>query len=88
MFEGQSPAASSPDLAAPRSPDLPASTDPRVELLLPYKVSKKRWTEYFDRVYLPAILERCQGNVSKAAREAQLDRAYLFRMLQRYGLKG
>ena len=61
---------------------------PNVEVLLPYKVAKKHWSDYFDRVYLPALIERCGGNVSKAARECQLDRAYLFRLLRRYGLRG
>ena len=60
---------------------------PEVEVLLPYKVAKQRWTDHFDSVYLPALVERCDGNVSKAAREAELDRAYLFRLLKRLGIK-
>ena len=66
----------------------PTPPGPQPELLLPYKVSKQRWMDYFDTTYLPALLERCTGNVSKAAREAELDRAYLFRLLRRHGLKG
>ena len=49
--------------------------------------AKARWVEHFERTYLPNPLERTDGNVSKAAREAQMDRAYLFRLLRRYGLK-
>jgi len=82
-----------PLAAAPRGATVTGATGenettaPPIEVLHPYKVAKKHWTEHFDEVYLPAIMERCGGNVSKAAREAQLDRAYLFRLLQRYGLK-
>ena len=61
---------------------------PRVEVEMPYKEAKKRWTDHFDQVYLPALLERCEGNVSKASREAELDRAYLFRLLRRHNLRG
>ena len=80
---------------APRAPAVPtpevdasAPAGPRPELMLPYKVSKQQWVDFFDTTYLPALLERCKGNVSKAAREAELDRAYLFRLLRRHGLKG
>jgi DNA-binding NtrC family response regulator len=74
---------------APASPDTgqPAGAAPQVDLLLPYKVSKQRWNDHFDLTYLPALIGRCDGNVSKAAREAGLDRAYLFRLLRRHGLK-
>jgi transcriptional regulator of acetoin/glycerol metabolism len=61
---------------------------PAIAVHLPYKEAKRLWTEHFEAVYLPLLLERCEGNVSRAAREAQLDRAYLFRMLSRLGLRG
>ncbi len=61
---------------------------PSIEIRLPYKIAKKQWTDHFDLVYLPALLDRCEGNVSRASREAELDRAYLFRLLRRYGLRG
>jgi transcriptional regulator of acetoin/glycerol metabolism len=64
-----------------------AGAGPKIEVDLPYKTAKGRWVEHFERTYLPALLDRCSGNVSKAAREAQMDRAYLFRLLRRYGLK-
>jgi transcriptional regulator with GAF, ATPase, and Fis domain len=78
---GQAPgAAASPPAAAPGAP--------AVAIELPYKDAKKLWTEHFDAVYLPRLIERCGGNVSRAAREAELDRAYLFRLLGRLGLRG
>ena len=41
----------------------------------------------FERAYLTALLAWSDGNVSRAARKASLDRMYLHRLLQRYGLR-
>ena len=36
--------------------------------------------------YLVALLERCRGNVSQAAREAEIERASFHRLLRRHGI--
>jgi DNA-binding NtrC family response regulator len=48
--------------------------------------NKERWNEHFERLYLTWLLERTGHNVSQAAREAQMDRKYLHRLMRRYGL--
>jgi DNA-binding NtrC family response regulator len=53
----------------------------------PFKASKERLLTRFERAYLSRLLEKCEGNVSRAARQAKLDRMYLSRLLQRHGLK-
>ena len=57
-------------------------------LSLPYHEAKDEWVERFERAYLTALLERCDGNVSKAAREAGVDRRHVQRMMGRFGMKG
>jgi transcriptional regulator with GAF, ATPase, and Fis domain len=57
-------------------------------LSLPYHEAKDAWVERFERAYLTALLERCDGNVSKAAREAGVDRRHVQRMMGRFGMKG
>jgi DNA-binding NtrC family response regulator len=42
----------------------------------------------FERAYLKTLLDWAGGNVSKAARKAKMDRMYLYRLLQRYELRG
>jgi transcriptional regulator with GAF, ATPase, and Fis domain len=54
---------------------------------LPYHEAKDAWTERFDRVYLGEILRRTGGNVSKAARDAGVDRRHLQRLMVRFGIK-
>jgi DNA-binding NtrC family response regulator len=57
------------------------------ELDDPFKVAKEQLISRFERAYLTRLMERGEGNVSRAARQAKLDRMYLSRLLQRHGLK-
>ena len=41
----------------------------------------------WERAYLAQLLERCGGNVSRAAREGGLERAYLHRLLKRHNVR-
>jgi DNA-binding NtrC family response regulator len=70
------------DSAAP-----PSFTGPEPDLDVPFRRAKDRTIETFERRYLEALLAWAQGNVSKAARKAHLDRMYLHRLLQRHGLR-
>ncbi len=54
----------------------------------PFKLAKERLVADFEKAYLTRLLQWAEGNISRAARKAGLDRMYLYRLLQRYGLKG
>ncbi|NUQ72255.1 MAG: sigma 54-interacting transcriptional regulator [Polyangiaceae bacterium] len=56
-------------------------------LRLPYHEAKEAWVERFERAYIEAILGQSGGNVSKAARDAGVDRRHLQRLMARFGLK-
>ena len=43
--------------------------------------------EGFERDYLRGLLERCEGNISRASREAGIDRVYLRKLLRKHGLE-
>jgi DNA-binding NtrC family response regulator len=64
-----------------------ASTWDGAELSQPYKVAKERLLTRFEVAYLSRLLETCEGNVSQAARHAQLDRMHLSRLMRSHGLK-
>jgi DNA-binding NtrC family response regulator len=51
-----------------------------------YTELKKRWCDAFEREYLISSLQRHGGNVSSAAREAQIDRSNFLRLMRRHGL--
>jgi two-component system response regulator HydG len=53
---------------------------------LPYKEAKQAALTAFETAYFRALLERTGGNVSQAAREAQLDRSNFRRAARRAGV--
>jgi transcriptional regulator with PAS, ATPase and Fis domain len=53
---------------------------------LPFREAKDELVEAFERRYLEELLERCEGNLSRAAREAGVDRKTIARMLKRHGI--
>jgi DNA-binding NtrC family response regulator len=55
--------------------------------LFPYGEAKAKLLEDFERAYLRALLDRTDGNVSQAAREARMDRTYLGRLLKKHGIR-
>ena len=57
-----------------------------VDLDRPYAELKEEIVERLTRVYLEQLLERTGGNRSEAARIADLQRGYLRRLLEKYGL--
>ncbi|MCP3142145.1 sigma 54-interacting transcriptional regulator [Pyxidicoccus xibeiensis] len=73
-----------------RSKDLVEDDDPEstmpMALDLPFKEAKERLIEGFERDYLRTLLDRCGGNVSRASREAGIDRVYLRKLLRKHGL--
>jgi DNA-binding NtrC family response regulator len=54
---------------------------------VPFKVAKDEAIAQFENRYLTGLMDAAGGNVSRAARLARMDRMYLHRLLQRYGLK-
>jgi transcriptional regulator with GAF, ATPase, and Fis domain len=53
----------------------------------PFKVAKAEVVGRFERDYLAAVLAGQGGNISAAARVAELDRVHFLRLLDRYGLR-
>jgi transcriptional regulator with GAF, ATPase, and Fis domain len=57
------------------------------DLAVPFRQAKDRTIEDFEVRYLKALITWAHGNVSKAARKANLDRMYLHRLLQKHGIR-
>jgi DNA-binding NtrC family response regulator len=64
------------------SDDHLSATQPRESL----KVAKARVVAEFEQNYLRELLTMCDGNISRAAREADKDRRTFFGLLKKYGL--
>ncbi|MBK9073152.1 MAG: sigma 54-dependent Fis family transcriptional regulator [Myxococcales bacterium] len=53
---------------------------------LPFKEAKGQLVEHFEREYIEDLFRRHAGNLSAAAREAQIDRKHLRELLRKYDL--
>ncbi len=51
-----------------------------------YRENKEQWENEFEKRYLSWLMERAQGNISRAAREADMDRKYLHKLLKKHAI--
>ncbi len=54
---------------------------------LGYRAVREQWVDVQGRQYLVALLQRHQGNVSAAAREAQISRKSLYELMRRFEIE-
>ena len=57
-----------------------------VDADLPFKDAKQQIVENFEKEYLAQLLKKNNNNLSKASREAQIDRKHLRNLLKKYEL--
>lgn len=57
-----------------------------IDVSQPFKKAKEQLLEQFERQYLTAVLEAHHSNVSQAAQHAGINRNYLHKLLEKYGL--
>jgi DNA-binding NtrC family response regulator len=72
--------------AEPDAP-IPWSSDSEELAALPFKEAKDRLLDAFERQYVQRLLQRHDGNVSRAAQEAGLGRNHLTALAKKHGLK-
>lgn len=58
-----------------------------VDYQLPYKEARSELLHRFEEEYLQRLLDKADGNVSKASRMAKMTRSHLFELLRRHGLR-
>lgn len=51
-----------------------------------FKDAKEQWISAFERDYIRNLLEQHDGNISHAAREADIDRKYFRKLMRKYGI--
>ena len=86
-------------IAAPRGRAAPpplSREDTRVDAMAPrapivdtdgtFKDKKEQWVASFEREYIENLLRRNGGNISHAAREADIDRKYFRKLMKKYGI--
>lgn len=51
-----------------------------------YRETRAEWEAGFEKAYVSWLLERHGGNISAAARAADMDRKYLHKLARRHGV--
>nr|HEX4315207.1 sigma 54-interacting transcriptional regulator [Kofleriaceae bacterium] len=78
-----------PNAVVPMSANAPTPTPPE-ELLaegVTFKDAKERWVAAFERDYILQLLRRNSGNISHAARAADIDRKYFRKLMKKYDIE-
>jgi DNA-binding NtrC family response regulator len=75
--------------SAPRRPNS-ASTPAQAlaDVDSTFKDAKERWVSSFERDYILQLLKKNKGNISHAAREADIDRKYFRKLMRKYAIEG
>ncbi len=63
-----------------------AQPEPEFDSHRSYRDNKDRWEREFEVRYLRWLLGRAEGNISRAAREADMDRKYLHKLLKKHNI--
>lgn len=63
-----------------------AAALPQIDVGGTFREFRERWCEQGERAYVHELLARHGRNVSAAAREADLDRTYLHKLIRKYGV--
>lgn len=70
--------------------DLPTEFQDNYKLILSYdlplKQARKKWVAKFEKNYLLNLLAKCNGNISKVAKLAQVNRMTIYRMIDNYNI--
>ncbi len=62
-------------------------SDPTFDIDKPFKDAKNELIERFEKAYLNELLARNRQNISRSARDADIERAYLQRLMTKYGMR-
>ncbi len=76
------------DDGQPRRPVPSASGGSSADSDSTFKDAKERWVSSFERDYIVSLLKKNKGNISHAAREADIDRKYFRKLMKKYGIEG
>lgn len=72
----------------PRASQVPPLPSIRTDMSgVPFKAAKEQLLDAFEKQYIQGLLQRHQGNISRASVEADLDRNYLSRLAKKHGLR-
>jgi DNA-binding NtrC family response regulator len=79
--------ATGPQTGAALQPTPPATPSELLGVGVTFKDAKERWVATFERDYIVQLLRRHGGNISHAARAADIDRKYFRKLMRKYDIE-
>jgi len=74
-------------LRASTAADAPRPPDELINGNVTFKDAKERWVSSFEKDYILSLLRRHGGNISHAARDADIDRKYFRKLMKKYDIE-
>ncbi|MBN2716422.1 MAG: sigma 54-dependent Fis family transcriptional regulator [Deltaproteobacteria bacterium] len=65
---------------------LNTASTPVVDTSMPYKEAKEKWLAVFEEEYVKTVIKESNGNISRAAAHAGLNRNHLRKLMEKCGL--
>jgi DNA-binding NtrC family response regulator len=81
------PTGGNPAVGSALSPTPPQTPDELLADGVTFKDAKERWVATFERDYIEQMLRRNTGNISHAARAADIDRKYFRKLMKKYDIE-
>jgi DNA-binding NtrC family response regulator len=81
------PTGGNPVAGSALSPTPPQTPDELLSEGVTFKDAKERWVATFERDYILQMLRRNTGNISHAARSADIDRKYFRKLMKKYDIE-
>jgi DNA-binding NtrC family response regulator len=81
------PTGGNPAVGSALSPTPPQTPDELLNPGVTFKDAKERWVATFERDYILQMLRRNNGNISHAARAADIDRKYFRKLMKKYDIE-
>jgi transcriptional regulator with PAS, ATPase and Fis domain len=75
-------------LATQGAPERVTRSEPASSSIEPLREARRRAAESFERGYVRAILQRSEGNITRAAAIAEVSRQMVQKMMRKYGVPG
>ncbi len=54
---------------------------------MPFKQAKRKWLDSFEKKYFADVLKESNGNISRAAKKAGIDRKTIYRIFKKHGME-
>jgi DNA-binding NtrC family response regulator len=69
------------------TPSEPTGVSATVDPTIPFKTGKAMLVQQYEHAYVEALMKAHNNNITRAARGAEIDRVYLLRLLDKFGLR-